>query len=62
MAPARALEAIRSAFPPTHVEFLRGFDDTFRAGDYLFVHAGVRPGIPLPNRRPPTCAGSANPS
>ena len=45
--PAQALEAVRSAIPGPHVEFLRGFDDTFRAGSYLFVHAGIRPGIPL---------------
>ena len=47
MAPERALAAVRSAIPPAHAEFLRGFDDSFRAGDYLFVHAGIRPGIPL---------------
>ena len=47
MSPARALATIRSAIPGEHVEFLRGFDDTFRAGDYLFVHAGIRPGVPL---------------
>jgi serine/threonine protein phosphatase 1 len=47
MPPDRAIETIRSAIPPAHAEFLRGFDDTFRAGDYLFVHAGIRPGIPL---------------
>lgn len=47
MGPRRAVEAIRAAVPPAHVDFLRGFEDTFRAGDYLFVHAGIRPGIPL---------------
>ena len=45
--PAQALEALRSAIPASHVEFIRGFDDTFRAGTYLFVHAGIRPGVPL---------------
>ncbi len=45
--PAQAIEAVRSAIPKEHVDFLRGFDDTFRAGSYLFVHAGIRPGIPL---------------
>lgn len=45
--PERALAVVRSAIPPAHVDFLRSFDDTFRAGDYLFVHAGIRPGIPL---------------
>ena len=38
---------IRSAIPAEHVEFLRGFVDTCRFGDYLFVHAGIRPGIAL---------------
>ena len=47
MSTDKAVEAISSAIPSAHVEFLRGFDDTFRAGDYLFVHAGIRPGIPL---------------
>ena len=47
MAPDQAIEAVRAAIPPSHVEFFRSFDDTFRAGDYLFVHAGVRPGVPL---------------
>jgi len=47
MPPARTIATIREAVPPAHLEFLRSFDDTFRAGDYLFVHAGVRPGIPL---------------
>ena len=27
--------------------FLRGFADSCRFGDYLLVHAGVRPGVPL---------------
>lgn len=42
-----ALAAVRQAIPPKHVEFLRSFVDTCRFGDYLFVHAGIRPGVPL---------------
>jgi serine/threonine protein phosphatase 1 len=42
-----ALAAIRQAIPSEHVEFLRSFVDTCRFGDYLFVHAGVRPGVGL---------------
>lgn len=45
--PAAAAERIRAAIPPEHVAFLEGFADTFRFGDYLFVHAGIRPGIDL---------------
>lgn len=42
-----ALALIRNAIPKNHVEFLEGFADSCRFGDYLFVHAGVRPGVPL---------------
>ena len=37
----------RKAVPREHVAFLEGLDTEFRSGDALFVHAGVRPGIPL---------------
>ncbi|MCY7280405.1 MAG: metallophosphoesterase [Sphingomonas bacterium] len=47
MSPADAIETLRSAIPPEHQSFLASFGDTFRAGDYLFVHAGIRPGIAL---------------
>lgn len=33
--------------PPAHLEFLKNFDDWIEAGDYLFVHAGIRPGLTL---------------
>jgi serine/threonine protein phosphatase 1 len=52
MSPSRALETIRSAIPAAHIDFLRAFDDTFRAGDFLFVHAGIRPGLPLTEQAP----------
>ena len=47
MSEARGIEAIRKAFPPAHLKFLGGFADTLRLGDYLFVHAGIRPGLDL---------------
>ena len=47
MRPARACAVVRGAIPPAHVEFLRSFADTYRIGGYLFVHAGIRPGLPL---------------
>ncbi len=37
-----------AALPPAHIGFLRGLKRTHRAGDYLFVHAGIRPGVALP--------------
>lgn len=45
------IERVREAVPAEHVEFLRSFVDTCRFGDYLFVHAGVRPGVPLEEQR-----------
>jgi serine/threonine protein phosphatase 1 len=40
-------DAWPGSFPPAHVAWLRGLALTHREGDYLFVHAGVRPGIAL---------------
>jgi serine/threonine protein phosphatase 1 len=47
MEPNKVVELLRSKIPRAHIEFLEGFADTFQFGDYLFVHAGIRPGIPL---------------
>lgn len=33
--------------PATHVAFLRSFENQIAIGDYLFVHAGIRPRVPL---------------
>jgi serine/threonine protein phosphatase 1 len=33
--------------PPRHLAFLRGLGVTHRAGGYVFVHAGLRPGVVL---------------
>lgn len=38
--------------PRAHVAFIRRFADSHRAGDYLFVHAGVRPGVALAEQTP----------
>jgi serine/threonine protein phosphatase 1 len=46
-----AIKEIRSAIPAEHVEFLGRFVDTCRFGDYLFVHAGIRPGVELDDQR-----------
>ncbi len=40
-------EAWPGLLPPAHVAFLRRLPLVFRAGSYLFVHAGIRPGVPL---------------
>lgn len=47
MSPTEAIETLRSTIPAEHQAFLASFADTLRAGDYLFVHAGIRPGVAL---------------
>lgn len=47
-----ALARLRAAIPPDHQAFLRDLGDTFSFGDYLFVHAGIRPGLPLHQQSP----------
>lgn len=42
-----ALSAVRRAIPQEHARFIAGFADTLSFGDYLFVHAGIRPGVDL---------------
>ena len=37
--------------PVEHIAFMRKFVDQWQCGDYLFVHAGIRPGVPLDEQR-----------
>ena len=46
-----ALAVVREAIPKDHVQFLESFDDSCRFGDYLFVHAGIRPGVEIDQQR-----------
>jgi serine/threonine protein phosphatase 1 len=46
-----AVEVVRKAIPRSHVEFLNSFVDSLRFGDFLFVHAGIRPGIEIDQQR-----------
>lgn len=41
----------RTAIPEGDIAFVRTFEDQVRIGDYLFVHAGVRPGVALEAQR-----------
>lgn len=43
----QATRLLREKIPQAHQSFLASFVDTVRIGGYLFVHAGVRPGVPL---------------
>ena len=38
--------------PPAHVAFLASLPLSFAHGSCLFVHAGIRPGIPIANQDP----------
>ena len=40
-------QALKRAIPPDHLAMLAGLPTSFRADDYLFVHAGVDPDVPL---------------
>jgi serine/threonine protein phosphatase 1 len=40
-------EAIRAAIPNAHVDFLRRLPILLDSGKFLFVHAGIRPGIDI---------------
>lgn len=42
-----ALELLKARVPASHLDFLEHLADTFSFGDYLFVHAGIRPGVDL---------------
>jgi serine/threonine protein phosphatase 1 len=43
---------IRTHIPADHISFMRGLEDSVRVGDYLFVHAGIKPGVPLGEQSP----------
>lgn len=42
-----AHEDFVAKFPLAHFDFLSNLPNFYEVGDYFFVHAGVRPGIPL---------------
>lgn len=46
------LAVFQNAVPAEHIAFLERFEDIIVAGDYAFVHAGIRPGRPLDEQRP----------
>jgi serine/threonine protein phosphatase 1 len=50
--PGLPREDWETALPPDHLAWLRGLTLTHREGDYLFVHAGIRPGVPLGEQIP----------
>ena len=42
-----ARDALKRALPPEHLAFFRALELKVTLGDYVFVHAGIRPGISM---------------
>lgn len=40
-------ERLPGLVPQSHIDFMGNGEDMVEIGDYLFVHAGIRPGVPL---------------
>ncbi len=45
-------QLVADRVPAEHIAFMRGFIDQWQCGQYLFVHAGIRPGLPLEDQKP----------
>lgn len=44
-------DLLRAAVPEAHRDFLAAMEDVVEIGDYVFVHAGIRPGVALADQR-----------
>lgn len=42
---------MQRAVPAEDIAFLDGFEDMIAIGDYLFVHAGINPGLPIEEQK-----------
>ena len=45
------LALLQERVPPAHIAFLSAFENWIEVGDYLFVHAGLRPGVALEEQK-----------
>lgn len=45
-------EQLTAMVPQAHVEFLGAGENVIEIGDYVFVHAGIRPGVSLEKQAP----------
>jgi serine/threonine protein phosphatase 1 len=43
---------LRARIPHSHRQFMERLELMYQAGDYVFVHAGIRPGVPLERQDP----------
>jgi len=49
---AALAERLPDLFPADHIDFVKSFENQIVVGDYAFVHAGIRPGVPLDEQKP----------
>lgn len=49
---AELAAALRRTVPTPHLRFMTAMENMIEVGDYLFVHAGVRPDVALIDQRP----------
>ena len=49
--PQRLAKALAKSIPKPHLEFLESLKLSFSCGDFLFVHAGIRRGVPIRKQR-----------
>jgi serine/threonine protein phosphatase 1 len=47
----RLAKELAKSIPKPHLEFLDSLKLSFSCGDFLFVHAGIRPGVPIRKQR-----------
>jgi serine/threonine protein phosphatase 1 len=47
----RLARELAKSMPKPHLEFLDSLKLSFSCGDFLFVHAGIRPGVPIRKQR-----------
>ena len=45
-------ERLRDAVPQAHIDYLGSAEVAVAIGDYLFVHAGIRPGVAIADQNP----------
>lgn len=49
---AELIVALQRIVPDSHRQFIESFEDMVVLGDYAFVHAGIRPEVPLADQQP----------
>ncbi|MEJ8630532.1 metallophosphoesterase family protein [Sphingomonas sp. I4] len=49
---AEVADRLNARVPVAHRDFLAGLQEILIMGDYVFVHAGIRPGVPLSEQKP----------